>query len=148
MSNLQAYKLLENGEDPAAEPDQLDTSVPISKGRRQVLESIQSLKAHFTFLQERSAGVQEKLPRWLRPICGLWSCLFILAAILIAVVVALVVLGAFAGEIAGEDVSEERRPLRRFLQQQTCYSRVPSMNLLAQRIIFAWNEQRQVKNWC
>lgn len=119
-----AYKLLENGEDPSAEPDELDTSIPISKGRRQVLESIQLLKAHFTFLQESTDGVWKSLPERLRPVCTLWSCLVMLAAMLIAMVVALVVLGALGGESTSEDVSE---PKCRILRDPMVYFPFPLM---------------------
>lgn len=110
MSNLQSYKLLENGEDPAAEPEELETSIP--KGRRQLLESLQSVKTYFQFYQEQTQEVRKKLPAAIRPVCSLWPCLIILAAVVIAMITASVVFGAFERSgAAGEDVLQYIDPL-------------------------------------
>lgn len=113
MANLQSYKLLENGEDPAAEPEEelLESSVPVSKGRRRFLESLQSARTYFQYLEEQTEDFRKRLPEWLRPVCGLWPCLFVIAAMLFALVIAMVMLGAFGGYGAGEDVLQYIDPL-------------------------------------
>lgn len=111
MSNVQSYALLENGEDPAAEPEDLASTLPISKSRRHFLESVQSLKTHFHYVEERMHHTRQKLPEWLRPVCSLWLCMFILAAMLIALVLALVTTGVLGSTHTGEDMLQYIDPL-------------------------------------
>lgn len=111
MSNLQTYNLLENGEDPAAEPEELHSTVPFSKGRRHFPESLQSPKTYLHYADERAQNVQRRLPGWTRPVCSLWTCSLVFAAILIALVIALVAQGALQNSSIPEDVLQFIDPL-------------------------------------
>ncbi|SMQ54854.1 unnamed protein product [Zymoseptoria tritici ST99CH_3D7] len=105
MASFQTYKLLENGQDPGADPEQDDFDIDpkYSKPRRKFLESVQSVKSFLQYVNERSPV---RIPR-----CGVRQYCFGLAAGLAVVIVVAVVGSALFGVGEGEDVLQYIDPL-------------------------------------
>jgi hypothetical protein len=125
-STFQSYKLLENGEDPAADPSENgDIDPQYSKSQRKFLESVQSFKSFVDYVQERiGSGRQVGGKKRSSGFCGWRNGCFIFAAVLAVAVIVVIVgsaftgfaevakeyLGAFGGE-AKEDVLQYIDPL-------------------------------------
>lgn len=114
MASLQSYKLLENGEEPGnddAEDVGLTSGEAVGGKRKQFLESVQSIKTLWQYIEERTSQHRERLPKPLAALCSWRTLIVVVAGHGLLAVIAFLFFRGLTGSTPQEDVLKYIDPL-------------------------------------